>query len=181
VTRGNPASLYTAADCARALFAGWISRFRVLATITFDRGAQFTSALWAALCSLLNINHSPTTAYHPQSNGLVERFHRRLKDALQSQASGAADGHDHLSWVMLSVRATFREDSEFSPAEAVFSSQLVLLGQCVDTAKSPSPSFLRDLQTTMAGCSPPPARHNSTLAPTSLPEDLLLARFVLVR
>jgi hypothetical protein len=33
----------------------------------------------------------------------------------------------------------------------------------------------------MAGRSPPPPRHNSTPAPTSLPEELLLARFVLVR
>jgi hypothetical protein len=61
----------TAADCARALFAGWVSRFGVPATITSDRGAQFTSALWAGLYSLLNVQHSPTTAYHPQSNGLV--------------------------------------------------------------------------------------------------------------
>jgi hypothetical protein len=82
----------TAADCARA---GWISRFGVLATITSDRGAQFTSALWAALCSMININHSPTTAYHPQTNGLVERFHRRLKDALRSRAA-ATDWHNHL-------------------------------------------------------------------------------------
>jgi hypothetical protein len=151
----------------------------VLATITSDRGAQFTSAFWAALCSLLNINHSPTTAYHPQSNGLVERFHRQLKDALQSWAA-AADWHDHLPWVMLGVRATFREGSEFSHAEAVLGSQLVLPGQFVNTAESPSPSFLRYLQTTMAGCSPPPARHNSALAPTSQREELLLACFVLV-
>jgi hypothetical protein len=80
----------TDADCVRALFAGWISRSRVPATITSDRGAQFTSALWAALCSLLNINHSPTTDNHPQSNGLVERLHRRLKDALLSRAATIA-------------------------------------------------------------------------------------------
>jgi hypothetical protein len=66
----------------------------VPATITSDRGAQFTSALWAGLCSLLNIQHSPTTAYHPQSNGLVERFHRQLKGALRSRAA-AAHWHDH--------------------------------------------------------------------------------------
>jgi hypothetical protein len=82
-----PLASITPADCARALFAGWVSRFGVPATITSDRGAQFTSALWAGLCSLLNIQHSSTTAYHPQSNGLVERFHRRLKDALRSRAA----------------------------------------------------------------------------------------------
>ncbi len=80
-----PLASITAADCARALFAGWVSRFGVPATITSDRWAKFTSALWAGLCSLLNIQHSPMTAYHPQSNGLVKRFHRRLKDALQSR------------------------------------------------------------------------------------------------
>jgi transposase InsO family protein len=109
----------TAANCARALFAGWVSRFGVPATITSDRGAQFMCALWAGLCSLLNIQHSPITAYHPQSDGLVERFHRRLKDALRSRAA-ADDLHDHLLWVLLGIRTAFREDSEFSPAEAVY-------------------------------------------------------------
>jgi hypothetical protein len=79
---------------------------------------------------------------------------------------------------MLGIRASFREDSEFSPAEAVFGSQLVLPGQFVDTAESPS--FLNDLQTTMTG-RPPPMQHNSVPAPSTLLEELLLTRFVLVR
>jgi hypothetical protein len=143
-------------------------------------GPNSRPALWAGLCSLLNIQHSPTTAYHPQSNGLVERFHRRLKDALRSRAA-AADWHDHLPWVLLGIRTAFREDSEFSLAEAVYGSQLVLPGQFINTAESSSPSFLRELQTTMTGSPPPPARHNMAPAPSTLPEELLLARFVLVR
>jgi transposase InsO family protein len=83
-----------------------------------DRGAQLTSSLWAALCQLLNISHSTTTAYHPQSNGLVERFQRRLTDALQAWST-AADWVDHLPWVMLGIRAAIRKDSDFTPAEAV--------------------------------------------------------------
>jgi transposase InsO family protein len=102
-----PLASITAADCAKAFFSGWVVRFGVSAVITSDRGAQFTSSLWAALCQLLNISHSTTTAYHPQSNGLVERFHRRLKDALRAQ-SAAADWADHLPWVMLGIRAVFR-------------------------------------------------------------------------
>ncbi len=148
------------------------------ATITSDRGAQFTSALWAGLCSLLNIQHSPTTAYFPQSNGLDERFHRPLTDALRSRAA-ATDWHDHLPWVLLGIRTAFREDSEFSPAEAVYGSQLVLPGQFINTAKSPSLSFLRELQTTMTGRPPPPAQRAP--APSALPEELLLASSVLVR
>jgi hypothetical protein len=175
-----PLASITAADCAKAFFSGWVARFGVPAVITSDRGAQFTSSLWAALCQLLNISHSTTTANHPQSNGLVERFHRQFKDALRAR-SAAADWADHLPWVMLGIRAAFREDSDFTPAEAVFGSQLVLPGQFVGAAKSPTPSFLADLQTAMSGRPPLAPRHNSSPAPVTLPEILLLARFVLVR
>jgi hypothetical protein len=80
------------------------------------------------------------------------------------------------------VPATITSDKgvQFTSAlsEAVIGSQLVLPGQfvnTVDTTESPLLSFLQDLQTTMAGCSPPPARHNLAPAPTSLSEELLLA------
>jgi hypothetical protein len=113
----------------------------------------------AVFQSLHSIHHPRVRATHrliaarfcwPQIGRLVERFHMRLKDASRSQAA-AAHWHDHLPWVMLVIRASFREDSEFSPAEAVFSSQLILPGQFINTAESQSPSFLNDLQTTMVG------------------------------
>ncbi|XP_023320310.1 uncharacterized protein LOC111695285 [Eurytemora carolleeae] len=65
------------------MFHGWISRFGVPAVITSDRGAQFTSSLWSAICSLLKIKHKTTTAFHPQSNGMVERFHRCTRSSNQ--------------------------------------------------------------------------------------------------
>jgi hypothetical protein len=79
---------------------------------------------------------------------------------------------------MLGILAAFHEDSDLSPAESMFGSQLVLLGQFVDTAESSSSSFL--VQTAMAGRSPLPTLHNFSPAMTSLPELLLLACFVLV-
>ncbi len=176
-----PLSSVAAADCAAALLQGWIQRFGVPSTITSDRGPQFTSQLWAALCKLLSINHVQTTAYHPQANGLVERMHRRLKDALRAR-SAAADWFHHLPWVMLGIRTAWREDAEFSPAENVFGSQPVLPGQFLSAPESPSPSFLADFQGLLAGKTPLPTIHNTLpSAPNSLPEDLLLSRFVLVR
>ena len=71
----------TASACADALVYGWISRFCVPAAITTDRGVQFTSAVWDVLCKRLGIQHITTTAYHPQFNWMVERFHWQLKDA----------------------------------------------------------------------------------------------------
>jgi hypothetical protein len=175
-----PLTSVTAADCAAALLQGWIQRFGVPDIITSDRGPQFTSSLWASLCSLLSISHTQTTAYHPQSNSLVERFHRRLKDALRARSAGA-DWFVHLPWVLMGFRISRGEDAEFSPAEAVFGSQLVLPGQFLSAPEPPSPSFLKDFQGILAGRSPLQPRHHTTPSPTALPEDLLLSRFVLVR
>ncbi len=175
-----PLSTVAAADCAAALFQGWIQRFGVPSTITSDRGPQFTSQLWAALCKLLSITHVQTTAYHPQANGLVERLHRRLKDALRAR-SATADWYSHLPWVMMGIRTAWREDSAFSPAENVFGSQPVLPGQFLSAPESPSPSFLSDFQGLLAGRAPLPTIHNTLPSVLdSLPEDLLLSRFVLV-
>ncbi len=57
-------------------------------------------------------------------------------------------------------QSLIREDSEFSPAEAIFGSQLVLPGQFINSAKPPLPSFLNDLIKTMTGPPPPPTQHN---------------------
>ena len=133
-----------------------------------------------ALCSLLSICHSPTTAYHPQSNGLVERLHRRLKEALKARAA-SSDWFTHLPWVMLGIRASWREDAEFSPAEAVFGSQPVLPGQFLSAPEPPSPTFLREFQGVLANRRPPAPAHHSLPGLTELPEELLLARYVLVR
>ncbi|GFS58529.1 hypothetical protein TNCV_111471 [Trichonephila clavipes] len=50
-------------------------------TIT-DRGAVFRSRLVSSLVDLCNIDHRFTTAYHPQTNGLTERFNKTLADML---------------------------------------------------------------------------------------------------
>jgi len=172
----------TAAACADALFHGWVARFGVPAVITSDRGAQFTSALWAALCSLLNIHHVPTTSFHPEGNGLVERLHRRMKDALRARAAHA-DWAAHLPWVMLSLRAAPREDDGRSPAESLYGSQLVLPGQFLDGVEPPLEPFLRSLEAATDSFVPAPARHNIPVdsKPKVISDDLMAARFVFVR
>ena len=65
----------TAPTVAQAFIDGWISRFGTPSTITTDRGAQFESSLWRQLTQLLGSKKIRTTAYHPSSNGLIERFH----------------------------------------------------------------------------------------------------------
>ena len=72
---------------ADAFFSGWIARYGTPATITTDRGAQFESKLWDHLCNQFGIILNRTTSYHPQSNGMVERFHRQLKADIMAHES----------------------------------------------------------------------------------------------
>ena len=74
--------------CAKALALQWIARFGLPAELTSDKGSQFTSELWATMSQLNGTRLHRTTAYHPQSNGIVERFHRHLKSALMARLTG---------------------------------------------------------------------------------------------
>ena len=95
-----PLASTTADDCAGALLAAWVTRFGIPAAITSDRGPQFCGAIWRAFCATIGVQHITTTAYHQEGNGMVERLHRRLKDALRARCSGL-DWPNHLPWVLL--------------------------------------------------------------------------------
>ncbi len=127
-----------AATIEDALVTGWVSCFGVPAVITSDRGTQFMSAVWEALCKHLNIQHITTTAFHPCSNGMVDRCHRQLKEALRAR-SAANDWPDHLPWVLLGMRAAPKEDSAVSSAEMVLGEPLVLPRQ--PPAAEPPPQW----------------------------------------
>jgi Integrase core domain len=178
-----PLSDISAKSCAAVLTQGWIARYGVPAIITSDRGSQFTSALWDSLCNILGIWHVQTTAYHPQSNGLVERFHRRLKDALRARLAGPA-WTAHLPWVLLGLRAAPREEDNISPAQAVFGTPIVLPGQFLDSNIVNEVEFFQKFSKAVGAAEIINTRHNvarAQQAPEDLPVDLLQAEAVLVR
>jgi hypothetical protein len=118
---------------------------------------QFSSAVWGELCSTLEISHRLTTGYHPQANGLVERFHRQLKDALRSRLDNQ-DWPSHLPWVLLGLRAAPKEDSAISSAEMVYGEPLTLPGDFVDSSALPPVNFIQQLREKMSQFQPPPTR-----------------------
>ncbi|GFS27954.1 Pol polyprotein [Elysia marginata] len=99
--------------------------------MTLDRGSQFTSALWTEMANQLGMQLHRTSANHPQSNGLLERFHRTLKAALKTRLKGP-NWADKLPWVMLGLRTVPKEDLKVSCSELVYGEQLALPGQFVD-------------------------------------------------
>jgi hypothetical protein len=78
---------------------------------------------------------------------------------------------------MLGIQSAWREGSDFSPAEAVYCAQPIPGHRRGSIAFTP----VSDLQGILTGRTLLPTTHHSTLAPIELPEDLLLAKHVLVR
>jgi transposase InsO family protein len=51
-----------------------------------DNGSQFTAAEFKELVRRFALDHIRIRTYHPESNGVVERFHRSTREALGDQA-----------------------------------------------------------------------------------------------
>ena len=83
----------TTETCAKVLTCHWIAWFGVPESLTTDLvtpdlGPRFNSHPRIALNKLLDISASTTTTYHPQANGMVERYQRQLKESLKAHLSG---------------------------------------------------------------------------------------------
>jgi transposase InsO family protein len=53
-----------------------------------DNGSQFTAAEFRQLVRLFTLEHIRIRTYHPESNGVVERFHRSTREELGDQDLG---------------------------------------------------------------------------------------------
>ena len=71
-----------ATTMARKLVDEFYCRFSPPEQLHSDQGKQFESQLIKEICDILKISKSRTTGYHPQCDGLVERFNRTLKHML---------------------------------------------------------------------------------------------------
>ncbi|XP_072400375.1 uncharacterized protein [Diabrotica undecimpunctata] len=152
-----PISEITTEVVAQKLRERWISRFGVPATITTDRDVQ----------------HIKTTAYHPQSNGCIERFHRTLKAALI--AADTVSCVEALPLVMLSLQNTFKQDIACTASKLVYGTPVSLPGQLL----LPS-AVLQRLRETMGALRPVPTSNHSARTAFVHP-DLQTTSHVLVK
>ena len=85
-------------------------------SIVSNRGTQFTSNFWKALCQQLKIIVKLSTAHHPETDGQTERQNQELERYLQSYVNYLQD--DWVQWLSLAEFAannTVSESSRMTP------------------------------------------------------------------
>ena len=145
---------------AYAFYSECIALLSTSLTITTDQGAQFESALFSALARMVGAEKVHTTPYHPQSNGILERWHQTLKAALMC--------HPHKPWprvlpaIFLGLRTAFIEDLGASPAELIFGTTLRVPGDFFTTQDMPADphSFIGKLREHFRLMTPTPTAHH---------------------
>ena len=56
--------------------------FGIRESVLTDQGSNFTSQIIESLWERLDVHTLRTTAYHPQTDGITERFNRTIKTML---------------------------------------------------------------------------------------------------
>ena len=73
------------------------------------------------ICELLGVEKFNTTAYHPQMDGLAQRFNRTLTDMLAKRVERSGKDWDaHLPFVLFAYRASLQESTKESPCYLLY-------------------------------------------------------------
>ena len=116
-----PTKDQTALTIARLLVEHVIPRHGVPRELLSDWGAAFLSALLRDVSKLMGLRKVNTTAYHPQGDGLVERFNRTLTDMLAKTVEKSGRNWDEcLPYVLFAYRTSMQESTQESPFHLLY-------------------------------------------------------------
>ena len=105
-----------ATSVAKAIFDRWICRFGIPLEIVTDQGKEFTAKLTKSLFSMLGIEHTTTSAYHPQCNSQAEVANKTIAKYLASFVDDSTlNWEDYLWPLMFSYNTSFHRSVKNSP------------------------------------------------------------------
>ena len=106
----------TAETIAHLLVEHVIARHGVPEQLLSDRGANFLSTLLQEVLKLVGTVKINTSGYHPQCDGLVEKFNGTLINMLSKSVSKyGRDWDSHLPYVLFAYRVAVQESTQASP------------------------------------------------------------------
>ena len=112
---------------AEVIVKEFVSRFGVPFQLHSDQGRNFEAELFQKMCELLGIKKTRTTALHPQSDGMVERFNRTLENHLAIFVEQNQKDWDR--WIpslLMAYRSSVHETTKQTPACLMFGRELNL-------------------------------------------------------
>ena len=115
-----PMSNMEAQTVARLFVNHFVTRFGSPEYLHTDQGRNFESTLVKEVCKILGIEKTRTTPYHPQSNGMVERFNRTLLNMLSTISQEEEDWDRNLPLVMYAYRTSIHETTGATPFSLMF-------------------------------------------------------------
>lgn len=159
-----PSRDISAETVAEILFNGWIARFGCPVKLTSDQGRQFESSLFCQLMKYLGIDKIRTTPYHPESNGMIERWHRALKVALMARLNCNTSWVQELPAALLGLRAAIRSDTGVSAAELTYGRNIRLPGDFYDevSTKMSDSEYIDRLRNIIGSLRPKPTSHRTS-------------------
>ena len=97
------------------------SRVGIPDEILTDQGTNFMSTLLEEMYRLLHVKKIRTTPYHPQTDGLVERFNSTLKGMLRKFVSrNKKDWDEYLPYLLFAYHEVPQETTGFSPFDLLY-------------------------------------------------------------
>ena len=145
------------ATIARVLVNEFISRFGAPTHLHTDQGRSFESSLIKEICRLMGIVKTRTTPYHPQSDGMIERFNRTLLSMLRMAAVDDETNWDlRIPCLMLAYRTSIHEATKHTPFSLMFGREVqlhidVMYGLPSGTEQPANvPLFVKDLRKWMS-------------------------------
>ncbi|KAL7299237.1 hypothetical protein TKK_0007831 [Trichogramma kaykai] len=109
----------TAETVADAFLKNFICIFSCPQIIMSDQGTNFTSKMFVEMARAFKIKTITTSAYHPASNGSLERSHHSLAEYLKTVAGKNREWDDLLEMAMFSYNTSVHEAHQFQPFQLV--------------------------------------------------------------
>lgn len=112
---------------AEAFVTRIICRFGIPEVLLTDQGTNFLSEIFKNVCKLLKIKKLQCTAYHPQSNGQVERGNRTIAEFLRHYIKkDQTDWDVYLPYGMFNYNTSPHTSTNYSPAELLYGMKPIL-------------------------------------------------------
>ncbi|KAB7506469.1 putative GPI-anchor transamidase [Armadillidium nasatum] len=150
-----------------------------------DRGAQFSSEIFKAVCENLGSNHRYTTAQCPQSNGLIENFHKTLLSTFRTMLTeiSSTSWLELLPFSLICLRTAPFDNFGISPTLLMYGQNIRIPGALIEPPNNywplEHPTYEEKLQTLFS--MPLSPKFKSRNSKVYVPKALDNCKYILIK